>query len=153
MMFYYYLIPLFPLFAMGKLHSYAFYVLYKKYITAERLKGCGKSAAIEESADEEAGSRLKRVYERLERYIGHRAHTVDLVCLVLLVEAFTHIFVSWIIFLAFVAKEFITFSASFYFAAKSGWAEKELNNKLEELSGAFITEKRSENQEVPAPKE
>jgi phosphatidylglycerophosphate synthase len=150
MLFYYYLIPLFPLLAMGKLHSYAFYVLYKKYITAEKLKQYNSNPSLQGDPGEASGSALRKIYERLERYIGHRAHTVDFICLVLLVETFTQVFVSWIIFLAFVAKEFVTFTASFYFAAKSGWAEKELNKKLKDLSGDFAV---SEAQQVPAPKE
>lgn len=150
MMFYYYLIPLFPLLAMGKLHSYAFYVLYKKYVTAERLRKYNGDTPLNGKPGEASNSTLRKIYEKLERYIGHRAHTVDFICLVLLVETFTNVFVSWIIFLAFVAKEFITFTASFYFAAKSGWAEKELNKKLGDLSGAFAI---NEERQVPAPKE
>jgi hypothetical protein len=61
--------------------------------------------------------------------------------------------VSWVIFLVFVAKEFLTFCASFYVVAGSGWAEKEVSNKLDEISGTFADEKSEDVQKISLPKE
>ncbi|MGB2601657.1 MAG: CDP-alcohol phosphatidyltransferase family protein, partial [Candidatus Omnitrophota bacterium] len=156
----YYLIPLIPLFFFGKLHSFAFYIIYRNHITPRNIEEHLARRATDNVVGSGEGSKKSVLNERLEKvrqfannFLDHRSRTIDFICLLLLIETFTSIFVTWIIFLGFVVKEFLLFTASFYVVVKRGWVERELNNKLEELSGAFIAEKRSENQEVPAPKE
>jgi|GEM_PF-1711205 len=157
---YYYLIPLIPLFFFGKLHSFVFYILYKNYITTEKLRELfGKQAQgrTVSSASVRPERVLSGAFEKIRifsnNFLDHRSRTIDLICLLLLVEQFTSVFVTWIIFLGFVVKESLSFAASFYVVVKRGWAEKELEDKLKEISGAFSAEKSGGAQEVPLSKE
>ncbi len=157
---YYYLIPLIPLFFFGKLHSFVFHIFYKNYITTPRLKELfGKQAR--DHAAQAAGSGPEKVlsggFEKIRNFINnfldHRSRTIDLICLLLLVEQFTPVFVTWIVFLGFVIKEFLLFSASFYVVARRGWAEKEMEKKLAEISGSFPRGAEKSGAEVPVSPE
>ena len=157
---YYYLIPLIPLFFFGKLHSFAFHIFYKNYITTGKLRELfGKQAQLHAAAA--TGGRPEKVlsgaFERIRNFtnnfLDHRSRTIDLICLLLLVEQFTSVFVTWIVFLGFVIKEFLLFAASFYVVVLRGWAEKELENKLKEISGAFPREADKSGVEIPVSPE
>lgn len=77
--------------------------------------------------------RVAQVIRFIERIFEHNAGFVDLICLIILLELFLPIFVSWVLFLAFLFWRILFFMASFYAVAKGGWVEKELQNKLEQI--------------------
>ncbi len=143
MMIFYYLIPLIPLFYAGKLHSYAFSALFCRYITSEKIKEYKKSNisnTIESKAEkpsEVLGKKYSRIYNLIKNFLDDRARTVDFICFLLLLEMFTPIFITWIIFLGYIIKRFIIFSGSFYIVAKRNWAEKQFKRKIEEIFTVF----------------
>jgi len=143
---FYYLIPLIPLFYAGRLHSFAFSELFTKHITSEKIKEYRKknpsNAATKLDNEELSDSPPKKygmAYGFIRNFLDDRARTVDLVCLLILLEIFTSIFITWIIFLGFVTKQFVIFLASFCVVARSNWAEKQLKNKEEEISRVFTS--------------
>ncbi len=145
-MLFYYLVPLIPLFYAGKFHSYALSVLLSKYITPEKIKEYNRknlqeaSANVDEKPDVDCSKRYGKIYNLVKNFLDDRARTVDFVCVLLLLEMFTSVFVTWIIFLGFVTRQFLFFSTSFYMVSWRSWAEKQLENKIEEISRATASD-------------
>ncbi len=77
--------------------------------------------------------RIRRIAGAIDKVFEHNARTVDLICLIILLELFLPIFISWIIFLAFLLWQVVFFLISFYVVAKGGWVEKEIQNKVEQI--------------------
>lgn len=141
-MLFYYLIPLIPLFYALKAHHFADVRLFLDYITSERIKKY-KSMASEALSGKDAknpGKVLNDGFSVLRNmftnFLDDCARTVDFVCLLIFLEQITHIFVTWIIFLGFLLKQFLIFTASFYLVARKDWAEKQLAEKLKEIEKA-----------------
>jgi ABC-type multidrug transport system fused ATPase/permease subunit len=79
-------------------------------------------------------SLLKKAINVIDKVFEHNSRTVDLLCLVILLELFLPFFISWVIFLAFLAWQIVFFAASFYMVVRGGWVEKELKDKLEQIN-------------------
>ena len=69
----------------------------------------------------------------IERRFEHNAGFVDLICLIILLELFLPIFISWVIYLAFLLWRIVFFVAGYYMVDKGGWVENELQNKLNQI--------------------
>ena len=158
---FYYLIPLIPLFYFGRLHYYAFSTLFRNHTTIEKIKEYSKKDlpgdliglsgyrfSDEEAISKKYGRVWGRLYNLIRNLLDDRARTVDFVCLLLLIEMFTPIFITWIIFLGFVIRQFLIFLASFYIIAKGNWAEKQLESKAKEISGSFSSDINNERVSV-----
>ena len=63
-------------------------------------------------------------------FLDDRARSVDLICLIILLELFYSFNISWIIFLLILFKHFILFIVSFYKVGKGGWVENITSQKL-----------------------
>ncbi len=72
-------------------------------------------------------SRTHRIYQNI---FDGRARGVDLICLVIILEAFTGFFISWAIFVFLVIKQMTLFLSSFISVVFFGRAEVELRNQL-----------------------
>lgn len=76
---------------------------------------------------------VTRLFNFLLRLFEHNAGFIDLICLIILLELFLPIFVSWILYLVFFLWQILFFIAMLYVVARGGWVEKELQNKLEQI--------------------
>jgi len=147
MMIFYYLIPLIPLFISSTLHRYATHVLFNEFISTKKIKEYKRnniSDSIEprvEKASEVLGKKYSKIYNFINNFLDDRSRTIDFVCFWILLEMFTPIFVTWIIFLGFIIMRGIIFLVSFYIVAKRNWAEKQLKWKIEEILAAFESDK------------
>ncbi|MFA5068963.1 MAG: CDP-alcohol phosphatidyltransferase family protein [Candidatus Omnitrophota bacterium] len=134
---YYYLIPLLPLFFLGKFHNYAL---------AELFKTCLNKKALTKYARQDNENRtdlqnyanvlspaLLRARDVINNFLDNRARTVDLVCLLLVIETFTAVSVTWIVFLGFLTREFLLFWSSFYIVWRSQWIDNQLALKAKDL--------------------
>ncbi|MDD5503729.1 MAG: CDP-alcohol phosphatidyltransferase family protein [Candidatus Omnitrophica bacterium] len=134
---YYYLIPLLPLFFLGKFHNYALAELFKSCLNKKALaKYALRDSERPAGRTEKTGilsPRLDKAREFINNFLDNRARTVDFICLLLVIEVFTPVFITWVVFLAFVAKEFLLFCASFYVVSKSGWIDSQLALKAKDL--------------------
>lgn len=143
MMIFYYLIPLIPLFYAGKLHSFATDMLFNEFISSKKIKEYRKnnmSNSIQskvEKPSEVLGKKYSKIYNLIKNFLDDRARTVDFICLLLLLEMFTPVFITWIIFLGYIVKRFIIFFISFYIVAKKDWAEDQFKSKIEEIFTVF----------------
>ena len=77
---------------------------------------------------------MVRVSKILQRIFEHNAGFIDLICLIILLELFLPIFISWVVFLAFLLYQVLLFFAILYMVARGGWVEKNLNDTLEKIS-------------------
>jgi hypothetical protein len=98
-----------------------------------RKKDEDKSEEGSKGIDDLVGAGNKKYYEFVLSFLDDRASTVDLICLVILLEMFYPITLSWIFFLLLAFKWVVIFSASFYLLSKGGWAENTLDAKMTEL--------------------
>ena len=78
--------------------------------------------------------RITKAMRALDKVFESNARTVDLICLVILLELLLpNLFISWILFLTFLLWQIVLFGAQFYRVARGGWAETKLQNKLEQI--------------------
>lgn len=78
--------------------------------------------------------KITKAIRALDKVFESNARTVDLICLVILLELLLpNFFISWYLFLAFLLWEIVLFWAQFYRVARGGWAETKLQNKLEQI--------------------
>ncbi len=137
---FYYLTALVPLFLTAMLQPYALYLIYIDHITAEKIKEyIRKGNAPHRYCMPEAAVRggLRKAYEFIITFFDGSARGVDLVCLLIIIELFTPIFVTWVAFLIFFIRPFLLFASSFYIVARGGWAESKLEEKMHEITGSF----------------
>jgi len=146
MVLFYLLIPLIPFFYAVRLHTFASLELFNNYITSEKIGDRGNTnvPVADSGPDKKIAEAVVEKYSLIQSFakgfLDGRARTVDFICFLILLEMFTPIFVTWIIFLGFVIKQFLIFSASFYIVARGGWAEKRLQNKGKEMSRVFSSD-------------
>ena len=134
---FFYLTPIIPVIFALNIGIYAQNRLYGKYI----IKGIrdyisDKQSQVPVQANSDVVTKHPRVVQMvifIERIFEHNAGFVDLICLIILLELFLPIFVSWVLFLVFLLWRILYFVATVYVVAKGGWVEKELQNKLEQI--------------------
>lgn len=135
----YYLIPLIPFFYATNLINFSTKILLDSPICAKRIKKHenrvknGLLIHKRQRLNEISKNRLGSIYYLIQKIFDDRARSVDLICLVILMELYTQIFVTWFIFLFLLFKQFSVFCASFYIFVKYGWAEIRLNEKITEI--------------------
>jgi phosphatidylglycerophosphate synthase len=135
-----YLIPVIPaIFAMN-LILYARSRLYSDHIAKDRYSYNLQKKSNQNTVSNAVNSDIMTKYPEITKAIRvinkifeHNARTVDSICFIIFLELLFPIFVSWIVFLIFLVWQIVLFVATFYLVAKGGWAEKELQNKLEQI--------------------
>lgn len=135
-----YLTPVIPVLLAINLMISAKNRLYDNYIVKSVRdyiqKGPGQNNSPVKTNSDPAikYAKIKKIFNFIDKIFEHNAGSLDLLCLILLLELFLPFFISWTIFLAFLAWQIIYFAASFYMVARGGWAEKELKDKLEQIN-------------------
>lgn len=124
---FYYLTLLIPLFYAARVTTFGYNILFNKCLKSEKLKEF-KSKNKDEKPNKIFEKRYRAVYNRIKNLLDNRARTVDFVCFLILLEILKPIFVTWIIFLGFVVREFLIFSVSFYIMAKGDWPEQKIRD-------------------------
>lgn len=134
---FFYLTPIIPvLFALNPVSSaknrlYDNYIVkgIRGYIASNRI---GKPTA----ANSDVATKhplISRAFSFFQTLFEHNAGFVDLICLIILLELFLPIFISWLLYLVFLFWQILFFAAGFYTVARGGWVEKELQKKLEQI--------------------
>lgn len=138
---FYYLIPLILLGYCARLTTFAYGILFQEHLSADRISDHIKnnketsSAALSEGKEKPAlKTKWVKAYNLLESFLDENARTVDLICLIIICELFTPVFITWILFLAMVVKQILIFSATFFIVSRGGWVEKKLDQKIEDIS-------------------
>ena len=145
---FYYLIPLIPFFYAIKLTNFSAAVLFNDLSKVNFLKAAMKKkshlniiAKTTEDAKLEVLGKNKKYYEYFASFLDARARSVDFICLLILIEIFTNFSITWIIFIAFVLKGFVSFIGGMYLVIKRGWVEKSLEVISDNIKCCFEAEK------------
>ena len=128
----YYIIPIIPLFSALNLQNYASNIISEPKFLKSNLKTkqtYNKTANVKNVKITGKKSLLKRVFIFfVNDFLDARARTVDLICLIVIVELNSGIFISWIIFILYIIKETVIFMYSVYSVTIKKYAESKINN-------------------------
>lgn len=131
MILFYYFIPIIPLCYAANFIQYAKGCL----IDAGPISKCLESETIEVADAREPllerplidrlGSKwLKPLFVAVKTLLDNRSHSVDFICLLAVIEMYSPLFLTWIIFLLFVSKQVLIFTSTFYHAVAYDWPGK-----------------------------
>ena len=142
---FYYLIPLIPFFYATGLKSFSVQVLFqemmKKSFVKDRIKKSYNDAAGFPSILEDPKGKIlgkyRKYYDIFSGILDARARSVDFICFLILIETFTNVSITWIIFIALVIKGFISFVGGYYITIKKGWVEKSVDATLYNIKNSL----------------
>ena len=136
---FYYLIPLIPFFYAAGLKSYSQGVLFEKismnsFITNRMQRNDAATPyTTSENIKADILGKYKKYYEYFSTFLDARARSVDFICFLILIEMFTSVSITWIIFIAFIVKGFILFLGACYIVLKKDWIEKSLEATMNNI--------------------
>tara|TARA_B100000315_G_scaffold40571_1_gene35416 strand:- start:1357 stop:2229 length:873 start_codon:yes stop_codon:yes gene_type:complete len=138
---FYYLVPLLLFFRAGSIIRYSKAILFEEISSENNVSLFQDNDSQGKNQDNININSLERLYSKYKNlfigFLDDRARSVDLICLIILLEIVFPINISWIFFLLIVVKYFIIFVASIYIIGKGGWVENEMMNKLRVLNDVF----------------
>ncbi len=144
---FFYLIPLIPFFYATRLKPFSRTMLFeeiskKGFISNEIQKGTniGTSGKTHENVKSGILGKYEKYSKYLSSFLDPRARSVDFICLLILIEMFTIVSVTWIIFIAFVIKGFLLFIGGYYII-KKGWVEKSLDAAMYNIKNSLKNDK------------
>jgi len=140
MFIFYYLIIIYLFFRAGSLSIFSKYVMFEDISSEKNVASFLNKRGKDNVEPELIGDSYKKLKNIFFGILDDRARSVDFICLIILLEIFTQINISWFLFLIIVAKFLIIFIAAFYIIGKGGWAENEMNKKLRRLH-RFLVDK------------
>lgn len=143
-MLFYYLIPLIPFFYTANLVFFSKRMCTQLEIIKRQIDK-HKNNKTKNVVMDKSGEKLKLENSRLKyfllNFLDDRARTVDFICLLIVIEINTSIFISWVIFSLLLLKQFLIFSGSFFLVAKCKWAETELENNVSQVASYIFLDK------------
>ena len=126
---FYLLIPLYPLMMASKLIPFSKSVLFDKISSKSVIENVVNDYEISAKSSSENSAILK-LKTLLSETLNGRSRSIDLVCLIILLELLYPINISWIIFLILLAKHAFIFLGSVWMFCKGDWAENQIKNKI-----------------------
>ncbi|QPJ64475.1 MAG: CDP-alcohol phosphatidyltransferase family protein [Candidatus Nitrohelix vancouverensis] len=137
---YLYLIPLIPFCSAASLKYFADRFLFNELVARKLTlanetpvaKGAGAATSQAESATGMGKYRI--YYDMLTSWFEERSRTVDFVCLLILLELYTELNVTWIVFLLKVLQQFAIFLVHFYVVGRGGWVESQVKSPTDRTS-------------------
>jgi len=138
---FYYLVPLLLFFRAGSIIRYSKAILFEEISSENNVSLFQDNDSQGKNQDNININSLERLYSKYKNlfigFLDDRARSVDLICLIILLEIVFPINISWIVFLLILVKNFIIFTAPIYIIGKGGWVENEMMNKLRVLNDVF----------------
>ena len=114
------------------IHNYAKSVLVRKII----LKDHTDSKITDDSSDSEEkkkSSFFPNLQKFIHSFMDDRARTVDMICLIILIDINLELNLSFYIFIIYILKWFIAFLGSLYVFIRGGYIENEYNEVLKSI--------------------
>jgi phosphatidylglycerophosphate synthase len=131
---FYYLIPLIPFCYAAGLKSFSEKILFQELLKKEFIKcrmqrfmSTDKYNAVPENVKIGVMGPYRKYYVYFSSFLDANARSVDFICFLILLEMFTDISVTWLVFIALVIKGFILFAGGLYIAIKKDSIEKSLD--------------------------
>ncbi|MBF0195580.1 MAG: CDP-alcohol phosphatidyltransferase family protein [Magnetococcales bacterium] len=115
------LVTLIPFFYTARLTFYADATIFR-----DVLSGRLDIIPTKSEAEADPPDTLRKTYNIIASYLDDWDRTVDLICLLVLIELYTSLNVTWIIFLLMVLKQAVICAGSFYIVLKGDWVEKKV---------------------------
>jgi phosphatidylglycerophosphate synthase len=146
MLVFYYLVPIIPALWAIDVRVAAVKYLFDRYLSKERFQKVINRDRKESSKDplvtqgKGGVAILKKVYRVMREIFTARARFVDSICLILLIEMFSDVFILWFIFLAFLVWQLVLFLAYLYREYTRGTTVARFGEKLSEISQAINTQ-------------
>jgi hypothetical protein len=140
---FYYLIPLIPFFYATGLKLFSQRILFEEILMskfiADRMQknaDVAISKTTSENIKADVLGKYKKYYKYFSSFLDARARSVDFICFLILIEMFSSVSITWIIFIAFVIKGFISFVGGYYITIKKDWVEKSLDAVIYNMRNA-----------------
>jgi len=136
---FYYLIPIIPFLFAAKLKTFSEIVLYEELSNEKSLSKIIQkniNTETDQTKKENAKANVLGTYSKyyyLSSFLDARARSVDFICLVILVEMFTNVSITWIIFILFLVRALIFFIGGFYITIKKDWVERSLDATINNI--------------------
>lgn len=136
---FYYLTSVVLVFFALNISMYSRSVLFHDYLTKTVIKDIqARKAEVKTDVVGKNGviatPGIRKIFDMINEVFTPRARFVDLICLIILIETFSNVFVSQYIFIVFFVWMTLTFIAKFYVVARGEWVEKELQAKGRSLT-------------------
>ena len=149
---FYYMTALIAFFLAAKLNTLSEIVLFTELskkepldIIVERYTDVGTIHAVSGSAKDSVLGKYKKYHEYFSSFLDAEARSVDFICLLILIETFSDISVTWIVLMAFVVKAFTTFIGGYYIVVKRDWVEKSLDAIIHNIKNVFKNDIETDN--------
>ena len=127
---FYYMIPILPAIFAADLHLNAretfiyHYLIKKEY---RNTKNNFKDILAKNNISSNKGhSKIEKIKYYINKIFEHNARTVDIICLMILIETFSTLRILWVFYLTFLIWRATVFIARFFLIMHGGWAETEL---------------------------
>ena len=134
---YYYMIPIIPFCYAANIINYSKIIITDREVLESEKRKLEKSEKNSDNDEKkfqncETSKRsiVAMIYFFIMNLFDVRARGTDPICLLIILEAFTGIFFSWIIFLFLVFKNILWFFVSIYLALFRGVIENDLKNQF-----------------------
>ncbi len=152
-LFFYYLIPLVPFLYAANFIDYCKRRMIDDGSIARAVAAQEDNPPVENTPEEAATdapndkalidrieeSRWRPLFTFVKTLLDNRSRSVDFICLVLILEMYYPIFISWIFLLLFIAKQAGIYALTFYHSVNTYWAEA----RLDELSEEIVQSKKN----------
>ena len=148
-MIFYYLVPIIPLCIAGRFHSYAYNVIFVEFLNAKTIGEYKQhlSPQIDQGTDQPTqtlSTKYGKWVNLVRNFFDERARTVDFICLLILVELYTSLNVTWIVFLALMLRQVAIFVASFYSVTCHKLVEEAYENCMQEIANAEDADRKTQ---------
>ena len=130
--FLYYLVFLFPILRLLMIHNYAKSVLVRKIILTDHT-GSNITDDSSDSEEKKKPSFFLNLQKFIQNFMDDRARTVDMICLIILIDINLELNLSFYIFIIYILKWFIAFLGSLYVFIRGGYIENEYNEVLKSI--------------------
>ena len=127
--FFLYLIPLIPFCSAASLKYFSDRFLFnelvgRRYELNEKGPETIALGPATATAEEKTGvGKYRKYYNVLTQYLDERSRTVDFICLLIVLELYTPLNVTWVVFLLKVLQQLVIFCVHFYVVGRGGWVE------------------------------
>ena len=127
---FFYLVPLIPFFFAANLIQISKTILFDLQKDAKQsiIKHNIQNSHLQNQHNSSLKQKILRFsYSLLQNFFDSRARSVDLICLLIVIELNIKYHFTWVVFLLIILKHLILFFADWYIVLKRQWAEKYVN--------------------------
>ena len=128
---FFYIVPLIVFFSAINIKTYfqslMFEDLIKKNLKIKRINQSNiQNHEVDIDSAKDFFSKNLKLTHFLSSFLDDRSRTIDLTCLLILIEQFLSVHIVWLVFIFMIMKEFFRFLINMFFVIMSGWCESKV---------------------------